>query len=109
LIAAIAASLSASFERFGAFAGAAGAAFAGRLVVAGALAGPGGEVPGCGEHAQVGADLGDQQLGCALLDARDRAQQLNRRPERADLLLDRVREPLDLFVEEVEVGEDRAD
>jgi hypothetical protein len=50
-----------------------------------------------------------QQLGGALLDAGDRAQQLNRRPERADLLFDRVREPLDLLVEEVQVREDRAD
>src|SRR5438034_7921210 len=39
------------------------------------------------------------------LDPVERAQELNRRPERVQLLLDRVREPLDLLVEEVEVGE----
>jgi hypothetical protein len=68
LIAAIAASLSASFERFGAFAGAAGAAFAGRLVVAGALAGPGGEVAVTRENRHIDADLGDDHLGGARLD-----------------------------------------
>ena len=35
------------------------------------------------------------------------AQQLNRRLERAQLFLDRVREPLDLLIEEVQVSEDR--
>ena len=57
----------------------------------------------------VGADLDDDAFGTAALDAGDRAQQLNRRRERADLLLDRVREPVDLLVEEVDVREDRAD
>jgi hypothetical protein len=38
-------------------------------------------MPGRGEHAHLGADLGDQQLGGALLDAGDRGQQLNRRPD----------------------------
>jgi hypothetical protein len=56
------------------------------------------------EDAHVDTDLGDQQLGGALLDAGDRGQQLNRRPERADLRLDRAGEQLDLLVEEVEVG-----
>ena len=46
-------------------------------------------------------------LGGAPLHAGDRAEQLNRRRERGELLLDRVGEPLDLLVEEVEVGEDR--
>ncbi len=57
----------------------------------------------------VGADLADDALGAAALDAGDRAQQLNRRQERADLLLDRVREPIDLLVEEVDMGEDHPD
>jgi hypothetical protein len=45
---------------------------------AGALPGPRREVPGGRELAHVNADLGDQDLGAALLDARDRAQQLKR-------------------------------
>src|SRR5881227_3834721 len=46
-------------EPLRALAGTPGAAFAGRLVVAGAAAGPGREVPGAGEDAHVGADLSD--------------------------------------------------
>src|SRR5262249_20536355 len=96
-------------EPFRALAGAAGAAASGRLVVARALAGEGGEVLRAREDAHVGADLGDQALGAAALDAGDRAEQLNGGRERADLLLDRLREPVDLLVEEVDVGEDRPD
>src|ERR1035441_1711427 len=59
-------------EELAAFASASGVAFAGGLVVAGAACGPGGEVPGAGEHAHVGADLGDHRLGGALSDAGDR-------------------------------------
>jgi hypothetical protein len=59
-----------------ALAGAAGAAFAGRLVVAGSLSGPAGEVPGGRELGHVGADLGDQDLSGLLSDARDRCQQV---------------------------------
>jgi DNA anti-recombination protein RmuC len=66
-------------------------------------------VPGGGEDAHVGADLGDQQLGRAPLHAGHRAQQLSRLGERADLFLDRVCQLLDLLVEEVQVREDRAD
>src|SRR5262249_50318444 len=87
----------------------AGAAFAGRLVVAGALAGPAGQVPVAGEDAHVGADLGDDCFGGALLNAGDRAKRLDRRGERAGLLLDHLGEPPDLLVEEVEVGENRGD
>ena len=61
------------------------------------------------EDAHVDADLGDDHLGGAPLNAGDRAQQLNGRLERGDLLLDRVGEPVDLLVEEVDVREDRAD
>ena len=66
-------------------------------------------MPGGREAAHVDTDLGDDALGAAALDAGDRAEQLNGGRERADLLLDRLREPLDLLVEEVDVGEDRRD
>ena len=61
------------------------------------------------EDGHVGADLGDDHLGAAPLNPGDRAEQLNGRGERGDLLLDRVGEPVDLLVEEVDVGEDRPD
>jgi hypothetical protein len=57
----------------------------------------------------VAAGLGDDHLGGAALHAGDRAQQLNRRRERGDLLLDRGREALDRLVQEVDVGEDLPD
>jgi len=84
-------------------------AFAGGLVVAGALAGPGSELAGGREDAHVGADLGDDRLGGACFDAGDRTQKLNGRCERVQLLLDRLGEPVDLLVQEVEVGQDGAD
>ena len=62
-----------------------------------------------GKAHHVGADLADHALGAAALDAGHRAYQLNRRRERADLLLDHHGELLDLFVEEVDVAQDRAD
>jgi len=65
--------------------------------------------PAEGEHAHVDADLGDQQLSGPLLHTRDRAQQLSLRGERAHLVLDRRRDLVDLGVEEVQVGKDRAD
>src|SRR3954452_25553617 len=55
----------------------AGAAFAGGLVVAGALPGPRGELFGGWAAAHVDAGLGDDRLGGAPLNAGDRAQQLN--------------------------------
>ena len=61
------------------------------------------------EHRHVDADLGDDDFGCAPLNARDRAEQLNGFRERGDLFLDRVREPVDLLVKEVDVRENRAD
>jgi hypothetical protein len=57
----------------------------------------------------VGANFGEDGLRAAALDADDGARQLNRGRERADLFLDRVGEPVDLLVEEVDVREDRAD
>ena len=72
--------------------------------------GPGGEVPGGGEHAHVDADLGDHHLGGAGGDAGDRGGQRDGRlPGRAQLGLDRLGELGDLLVEEVQVREDRAD
>jgi hypothetical protein len=57
------------------------------------------------ERGHVRADLGDDDLGGALLHAGNAAQQPDRRLERGDALLDGVREPVDLLVEEVQVGE----
>jgi hypothetical protein len=62
-----------------------------------------------GEDAHVGADLGEDHFGGAPLHAGNRAQQLNGRLERGDARLDRVREQVDLLIEEVQVGQDRAD
>ena len=56
---------------------------------------------------RVRPDLGEDVLRGAGLDPIDGAQQLNRRLERAQLLLDRIRQPLDLLVQEVQVSEDR--
>jgi len=62
------------------------------------------------ELGHVSAGLGDQHLGGATLNARDRAQQLDLLVvERAELLLDRLRQPVDRLVEEVHVGEDLHD
>jgi len=96
-------------EPLGAFAGPSGAALAGRLVVAGAASGPGGEVPGGREDAHVDADLSDHDFRGSAGDAGHGARELDAGRERAQLLGDRFREPVDLLVEEVQVGEDRAD
>src|SRR5512132_3121823 len=72
-------------EPLGAVTGCARAAFAGGAVVAGVLAGPAGEVARGGETVHVDADLGDDHLGGAPLDAGDRAEQLNRGGERGEL------------------------
>ena len=64
---------------------------------------------GGGERAHVDADLGDQHLGGALLDAGDRHQQVTLAGERGDPLLDLGRQPVDRLVEEVDVREDLAD
>ncbi len=61
------------------------------------------------EDAHVGPDLGDDDLRAAPLNTGDRAQQFNVRSERAGLLLDRVGEPVDLLVQEIDVREDRTD
>jgi hypothetical protein len=53
----------------------AGAAFVGRLVVAGAEPGPAGAVAMGGEAADVGAELGQDRFGCALADGGDRVEQ----------------------------------
>src|SRR4051812_34668431 len=61
------------------------------------------------EARHVGADLADDALRAAVLDAGHRAQQFNRRRERADVFLDHAGEPFDLLVEEIDVAQDRAD
>jgi hypothetical protein len=66
-------------------------------------------VPGSGKAAHVGADLSDHGLGGAFGDAGDRGGRGDARCERAELLPDRVREPVDVLIQEVQVGEDRAD
>jgi hypothetical protein len=48
------------------------------------------EVPGGREHRHVGADLGEDVLRAARLDPGQRAQHLNLRLKRAQLLLDRL-------------------
>lgn len=49
------------------------------------------------KHARVGPNLGDDQFRCAPLNVRDCAQQLNGLLKKGDLLLDRVRQPIDLL------------
>jgi hypothetical protein len=66
-------------------------------------------VPWRGKAGHVDADLADDALGSAALDAGDRAQQFNRQRERADLLLDHHAELLDLLIEEIDVAQDRSD
>ncbi len=67
-------------------------------------------MPGAGEHAHVGADLSDHRFGGALGDAGDRGGQRDGGlPGRAQLGLDRVRKLGDVLVQEVQMGQDRAD
>ncbi len=61
------------------------------------------------EARHVGADLADDAFGAAVLDADDGAQQLHRRRERMDLVLDHRGELVDLLVEEIDMAQDRAD
>jgi hypothetical protein len=62
-----------------------------------------------GECAHITAGLGDQHLSGSTGDAGDRAQQLDRWRQRSQLLLDRVGEFADRFVEVVDVREDAPD
>ena len=64
---------------------------------------------GGGEAAHVDADLSDHDLGGASGDAGNRGGERNAELDRAELLLDRLGEPVDVLIEEVEVLEDRAD
>ena len=57
------------------------------------------------EAAHVRADLGEQHLGGAPVDAGDRVQQLELTGERAGQLLDPLRQGRDRLVEEVDLGE----
>jgi len=97
-------------EPLGALARAAGSLLAGRLVVARALPGPRREALVGREDRHVGPDLGEDVLRGAFSDARDRDQQRDgAHAERDKLLLDGVRQAVDLLIEEVQVREDRAD
>src|SRR4029453_9357109 len=61
-------------------------------VVAGAAAGPGGQVPGGGEHRHVDADLGNDGLGGPLADPGDGVEAVTGPGERGD-------DPVDPHVE----------
>lgn len=80
-------SSSAQSSHFEPLRGAPRAPFAGGLVVARALTGPARELLGGREARHVGADLGDDHLRGAPLNAGDRPQQLNGLLARGDLLL----------------------
>ncbi len=106
-------------EPFRALAGLPAAALAGGLVVAGALRRPAGEVLIGREAAHVGPELADQHLRGAVLDAVQRARELDGQLKRgaplpvlalgSQMRLDRFGERGDLSVEEVDVSEDPAD
>jgi len=61
------------------------------------------------ESGHVASDLADDDFGRPTLNAGDRAQQPHCGGERSDLFADRLGEPVDLLIEEVDVREDRAD
>src|SRR5947208_17053244 len=86
-----------------AFARAPAAALAGALMVARADPRPGGGLRGRWEAPHVVPELGENLLGAAAADARDRIEPLNRWPKRARLLLDPLVEARDLLVEEFDV------
>ena len=75
----------------------------------GQIPGPAGELFVGREHAHVDADLGDDHLGGAPLNAGDRAQEFNGLLERGDLLPDRLSQRRDLPIKKIDVLEDRAD
>jgi hypothetical protein len=78
-------------------------------VLAGTDPSPRREPSGTAEAPHVGTDLGEDNLGVALVDARDRVEQRELSFERGDEPIDLDREPLDGFVEVVELGEDLSD
>src|SRR5216117_2537183 len=79
------------------------AALASALMVARADPRPGGGLRGRWEAPHVVPELGENLLGAAAADARDRIEPLNRWPKRARLLLDPLVEARDLLVEEFDV------
>src|SRR5207247_8583986 len=83
-----------------AFARAPAAALAGALMVARADPRPGGGLRGRWEAPHVVPELGENLLGAAAADARDRIEPLNRWPKRARLLLEPLGEARDLLVAE---------
>jgi hypothetical protein len=82
---------------------------AGRLVVARAHPRPGGQVRRGGELAHVGADLGHDDLGGALVDPTDGVQQRYLFGERGDHLADPRRQHRDRLVQVVDVGQELSD
>src|SRR6266511_2859988 len=87
--------------------GPAGAAFAGRLVVARTHPGPRREVAGRGEAGHVSADLGEERLGGPAADARDRHEPPDRLIERAQADLDLGAHIRDVPIELIEPTEHR--
>jgi hypothetical protein len=87
----------------------AGAMLARALVVAGAVAGPAGRVLGGGEDAHVRAELGDQDLGGALVHAADGVEARELLGEGRHGAIDLGAHGLDGLVQVVEVGEELAD
>ena len=98
-----------SAEPLGSLAGFAGVLFAAGFALAGADPAPGGEVRVGREAAHVGADLGQQHLGGALVDAGDRVEQLQLMGERAGQLLDLRGQGCDRLIEEVDLRQHLSD
>src|SRR5215472_7545108 len=92
-----------------AFAGAARSVLAGTPVIAGAQAGPAGEMPRRREHTHVDAELGDEDLRGALVHAGDDVEASQLVCKGGDHRVDLGAHRLDRLVEVVEVGQDLRD
>ena len=75
---------------------------AGALMIAGARAGPGGQMVDAEEHAHVDADLGDEGGGDHPVDARDLHQQSVLNAVRCELCFDAVVEGGDILLGRLE-------
>jgi hypothetical protein len=93
------------FEPLGTFAGLAGLASAGGLVLAGADPGPRGEPRRVAKAGHVDPDLGHHRLGAAAVDAGDDVEQFDLSRERGDHPVDLFAEAADGFVEVVKFGQ----